>query len=238
MIGKALRADWLKIRGKGLWLLAFIAPTGLIAMQALNYGLRYDYLMNLYADDPWGELLKNIVLFVPISLFLGETLISSLLANIEHHMSSWKQLLALPVSRSAVFGAKFIIAVILLSFSCLLLSIGAVALGAALKFPLDSIPYGDILRIGFLPFAASMPMLSVSLWLCLSYKNQSLPVTFGVIIAIVSMFSMSMSEYLPINWPLFSYYGPQQELFVGAGLISGLLILLLGAQHFARKDVN
>jgi len=238
MIGRAMRADWLKIRRKGLWLLAIIAPVGLIAMQALNYGLRYDYLMEQYAHDPWGELLKNILLFVPISLFLGATLISSLLANIEHHMSSWKQLLALPISRTAVLTAKFLISLILLSFSCLLLSIGTLALGAALKLPLDSIPYGDILRIGFVPLLASLPMLALSLWLCMTYKNQTLPVTFGVVIAIMSMFTMTLSEYLPINWPLFSYYGPQQELFAGAGIACGILILLLGAIHFARKDVG
>lgn len=238
MIVKAFRADWLKMRRKGLWTLAVIAPAGLIAMQALNYGLRYDYLMSVYKDHLWESLLENIFMFVPISLFLGATLISSLLANIEHHMSSWKQLLALPIPRSSVFGAKFLIAFLLLNFSCLLLSIGILALGAALKFPLNSIPYDDILRIGFVPFLASLPMLALSLWLCMTYKNQALSVTFGVVIAITSMFTLSLSEYLPINWPLFSYYGPQQELFAGAGLLCGMMILLLGALHFSRKDVD
>ena len=61
MTGRALSADWLKIRGKGIWFLVFLAPIGLTAMQALNFGLRLDYLKEQYADNLWGGLLGNVV---------------------------------------------------------------------------------------------------------------------------------------------------------------------------------
>jgi hypothetical protein len=53
MTRRALSADWLKIRGKGLWFLIFLGPVGLIAMQGLNFGLRYDYLREQYRADLW-----------------------------------------------------------------------------------------------------------------------------------------------------------------------------------------
>ncbi|MCU6712267.1 ABC transporter permease [Paenibacillus sp. J5C_2022] len=236
MIGRAIRADLLKIRGKGLWFLVFLAPVGLIAMQALNYGLRYDYMMDRYGDDPWRYLLENIAMFVPIALLMGITILASMLANIEHHTSAWKQLLALPVSRYAVFGAKFFIIALLLAVSCLLLAIGTVPLGLALKFGGTDIPYAAIAKLAFFPYIATWPVLAFVLWMCVTYRNQSLPITIGVVMAVLSIFPIS--EYLPLNWPLAAFKGPHEGAFLGAGLLCGFILLLLGSIHFNRKDVS
>ncbi len=235
MIGKALSSDLLKIRGKGIWFLAILGPVGLIAMQALNYGLRYDYLTSQYAENLWGALLSDISMFVPIALLLGITLVSSLIANVEHTLSSWKQLLALPISRTTVFAAKFLMTVIILTFSCVLLVIGTVVLGFLLKFD-TGFSFMQILKLCFLPFIASFPVLALMLWLCLTYKNQAMPITIGVVMSIFSI--VAVSEWMPFNWPLFSYQGPHEELFVGAGLICGFVIYVIGSIHFSRKDVN
>ena len=61
MTGRALSSDWLKIRGKGIWFLVFLAPIGLTLMQALNFGLRLDYLKGIYGDNLWNGLLENVV---------------------------------------------------------------------------------------------------------------------------------------------------------------------------------
>lgn len=237
MMGKALAADFVKIRGKGIWFLVILGPVGILAMQALNFGVRYDYMTTKYADNLWGVLLENIFMFVPISLFLGITLVCSLLANIEHHTSSWKLLLALPISRTAVFGAKFALSVLLLTFSCVLLTVGTLVLGLSLNFGTD-FPLGDLLRLSFYPFAASLPVLALSLWLCLTFKNQALPITLGVIIALTSMFSQSLTEWIPISWPALAYLGSDPKWFIGGGLLFGIVILLLGTLHFERKDVS
>lgn len=242
MMLKALSSDFLKIRGKGLWFLIFLGPIGLIAMQALNYGLRYDYLTQRYAGRLWETLIADIQMFVPISLFLGITLVSSLLAHIEHSTNAWKQLLALPISRSAVFGSKLALSIVLLTLSCAVLATGIVVLGLSLRFPLEDMQITAVLQLSFLPFAASLPALALFLWLCMTIKNQAIPITLGVLIAIGSVFtsliSGPLSKWLPINWPMFGYIGPQQELFVGAGFAAGCMICLCGTLHFIRKDVN
>ncbi|WP_314587477.1 ABC transporter permease [Paenibacillus terrigena] len=235
MIGRAIRADLLKLKGKGLWFLVFLAPIGLIAMQALNYGLRYDYLMKQYADDVWRYLLENIAMFVPIALLMGITILSSMLANIEHHTSSWKQLLALPISRYSVFGAKFAVVIFLLTISCILLALGSIALGLMLRFGTD-IPIVDVAKLAFYPFIASWPILAFVLWMCMTYRNQSLPITIGVVLAVLSIFPIS--EWLPVSWPLAAFKASQGEVFVGVGFLCGFVVLLLGSIHFNRKDVN
>lgn len=238
MMVKALSSDFLKIRGKGLWFLIFIGPIGLIALQALNFGLRYDYLTQRYAGRLWEVLLENIQMFVPISLFLGITLVASLLANVEHSTNAWKQLLALPISRSAVFCSKLAVSFILLISSCAVLAVGIAVLGLTLRFELGDMPVIDILRLSFLPFFASLPALALFLWLCMANKNQAIPITLGVIIAISSVFSFQLSEWFPLNWPMFGYLGPHRELFVGAGLLFGVMIWSLGSFHFNKKDVD
>ncbi|MGG6313342.1 ABC transporter permease [Paenibacillus macerans] len=238
MMLRSLSADFLKIRRKGIWFLVFLAPIGLIAMQALNYGLRFDYMLKQHADDPWGGLLQNISFFVPIALYLGCTLVSSLVANVEHQLSSWKQLLALPISRTAVFSAKFLLCFLLLSASCILLPAAAVILGLFFGFEAGAIPYADLARMGFYPFFAALPLLALQLWLSLTYRNQSLPVSLGVTISILSPFTLNLSEWFPLNWPVFGFGGPHREWFVAAGLVVGAVILLAGLIHFNRKDVD
>lgn len=242
MMFKALSSDFLKIRGKGIWFLIFLGPLGIIAMQALNYGLRYDYLTQRYAGKLWETLLADIQMFVPISLFLGVTLVSSLLAHIEHQTNAWKQLLALPISRTAVFFSKFAISFLLLTLSCMVLAIGVAALGLSLRFGMETMPIWSILRLSFLPFAASLPALALFLWLCMLLKNQAVPITLGVLAAIGSVFtsliSGTLSKMLPLNWPMFGYIGPRQELFVAAGFAAGCVICLMGTLHFIKKDVN
>lgn len=237
MIGRALSADWLKIRGRGLWFLVFLGPLGLVAMQALNYGLRYDYMKQQYASDLWGALLEDTSFFVPVALYLGGTLVCSLIANIEHQMGSWKQLLALPISRTSVFIAKLILCVLLLTLSCLLLSGGIIVLGLGLGFSVDSLPFTDIARIGILSYGAALPVVALQLWLSLAFSNQALPVSIGVIISILSLFSIYLSEWVPLVWPYLAWSSSQHVLYTGAGLLLGMLLLVPGAWHFARKDV-
>lgn len=237
MMLRALSADFLKIRKKGIWLLVFIAPIGLVAMQALNFGLRLDYLMKQYADDLWGALIDNISVFVPIALYLGATLVSSLVAGVEHQMSSWKQLLALPISRLSVFSAKFTLCFLLLCVSCILLPIGTVVLGLLLGFG-SELPYLDLLRIGFASFAATLPMLALQLWLSLSFRNPALPVTLGVGAAVISPFGLQLPEWFPLNWPFYAFSGPNAWWFIGAGILFGIVIMILGMLHFNRKDVD
>ncbi|WP_212978424.1 ABC transporter permease [Paenibacillus azoreducens] len=239
MIGKALSSDFLKIRKKGVWFLVFLGSVGLLAMQALNFGLRYDYMIDHYKTDLWLGLIREIFSFVPIALYLGCTLIASLIANVEHQNNSWKQLLALPISRVSVFTAKVLLAFIAMGVACLILSAGTVILGILLGFGTDNIPYLTILKLSFLPYLGALPMLALQLWMSLTLKNQALPITLGITAAIASMFSASYPEFVPLSWPFLSFVSEvKPELPIGAGIILAFIVYMVGMGHFRRKDVN
>ncbi|AZK48847.1 ABC transporter permease [Paenibacillus lentus] len=237
MLLRSLHADFLKIHRKGIWFLIFLAPIGLVTMQGLNFGLRSDYLFNRYKDNLWGGLIYNIELFVPMALFLGCTLISSLVANVEHQMSSWKQLLALPISRSAVFLSKFTLCVLLLTASCLLLPLCTAGLGFILGFG-PALPVQELLSMGFYPYLAAWPLLALQLWLSLTLRNQALPVSTGVAAAIISPFTVDLSAWLPLNWPTLALGGDNPLPFIIGGTVLGLFIMLISLLHFNRKDVD
>lgn len=235
---RVVAADWLKARGRGLWLLALLGPLGITVIQAMNFGMRLDYMKSVYAGRLWEGLLEQTMQFVPMTLLLGSTLICSLIAGIEHQTSAWKQLLALPVSRTAVFLSKLLLALMLLSVSCLLLPVFTGGLGLLLGFPASDLPLTGLLRTGFPSFAAALPFTALQLWLSLVLRNQSFAVSIGIITAIMSPFLTSLPEWLPTNWVYYAWSGPGRLNFAGAGLGLGLLLAVPAAVHFARKDVS
>ncbi|MNP69019.1 hypothetical protein D3C76_1650560 [compost metagenome] len=68
-------------------------------------------------------------------------------------------------------------------------------------------------------------------------KNQALPVTLGIVLAITGMFALSISPSFPLAWAQMAWNGPNPFMYAGMGLAAGILIMLLGMMHFSRKDV-
>jgi hypothetical protein len=230
-----LQADLLKIKRKWFWFLVFLGPFGVIALQIVNYGLRYDYLVN-GREDVWQDLIQNVNMFVTPSLLLGMTILTSQLATIEHQQSSWKQLLSLPVKRSAVFTSKFVITLMMLSISCLLLFIGTVLLGKGLGFD-SPIPVNAIVNNSFLPLLAGMPILTLQIWLAITFNNQAIPLTIGIFGSVCSMFAYYAPDWFIWKWPLL--LGHHEPIwYVTAGLIVGVIFLLIGLIDFQKRDVK
>ncbi|TBL79967.1 ABC transporter permease [Paenibacillus thalictri] len=237
MITRLLSADLLKMRRKAIWFLIFLGPVGIITLEAVNFGLRYDYLTGRYANDLWRGLTGEIQFLVPITLLLGITIVASMIANIEHQTHAWKQLLALPISRADVFFAKFALCVMLLCVSCLLLAVGTIGLGIALRFGAD-FSLSGILQMSFYPFIAALPIVALQIWLSVTMRNQAVPLTFGIVGAVFSPFSMMLPDWLLWKWPLLAGGALQPEHSVYAGAAAGAVILAVGIVHFTRKDVD
>ncbi|MBP1906561.1 hypothetical protein J2Z32_003223 [Paenibacillus turicensis] len=236
MLLRSLKADFLKISKKGIWLLVIGAPLGVVLMMALNWGLRYNYLTHQNQGHLWQSLLGDIGAFVPISLFLGCTLVSSLVSNVEHQTSAWKQLLALPISRKRVFLSKFLLCTLLLLLSCFTLSIGSLILGLVLGFG-TAIPVGQVAILGLFPYLSALPLLSLQLWLSVVYQNQAIPVTLGVTVSLVSIGAGQLPEWFILNWPSLSLNSEQKVPFIIAGIVTALIVLFISRQHFNRKDI-
>jgi lantibiotic transport system permease protein len=230
-----LQADLLKAKRKWFWLLIFLGPFGVIALQMVNYGVRYDYLMRQEPDE-WMGLIKNINMFVSPALLFGMTILASLMAHIEHQHSSWKQLLSLPIRRRDVFVSKFVVVFLMLAISCLLLLIGTILFGICLHFGSD-FSFSVIFKNSFFPLFAGLPVLALQIWLSITMQNQAFPLTIGIFGAIFSTYSYSAPDWVFWKWPLL--YGQWEPTwFVAAGVMLGATIFVTGMVDFQRRDVK
>lgn len=229
-------SDFLKIKRKMIWFLIFLGPFGVIALEAVNFGLRYDYLTNRYEADLWGGLVGEASYLAIPALMLGLTIITSMIASIEHQTNAWKQLLALPISKFSVFTGKFLLATVLLFISSTLLFVGIIILGLFLKFGLE-IPFLTMLKMVYLPYFAAMPFIAFQIWLSITVKNQAIPLTIGIVSTILSLTAFNFPNWFPWNWLYLESWG--NPLYSAlAGLCLGFILYLIGLIDFSRKDVQ
>ena len=174
-MARVLASELIKIKRKMILFLVFLGPFGVIALEAVNFGLRYDWLTGVYKDDLWKGLIGEAAMLSVPTILIGLTILTSMIANIEHQTNAWKQLLALPISKMKVYTGKVLLTIILLLISCFLLMGGTIILGLALKFG-TSIPLLYLLKMCFYPCLAAMPLLALQIWLAISMKNQAIPI--------------------------------------------------------------
>ncbi|WP_274654360.1 ABC transporter permease [Paenibacillus humicola] len=235
---RVLSAELLKIRRKMIWFLIFLGPLGVVGLQAVNFGLRYDYLMKIYKADPWGGVFSNVFSLMVPTLFMGLAIITSMTAGIEHQTNAWKMTLALPVTRTQVFTGKFLLNALLLLCSSTLLAAGTAAFGAALGLNMSSLPYVQLLEKAFYPFLAIVPFIALQVWLSVTIQNQAVPLTFGIAGTVFSLFASRFGDAMPYYWPYLVGTADHPLYPVAAGIALGAVLLLAGAVHFARKDVK
>ncbi|WP_267907835.1 ABC transporter permease [Viridibacillus soli] len=232
-----MASEFLKIRRKMILFLIFLGPFGVIGLQAFNFGLRYDWLTKVHKDDLWGGLIGAVSMLSIPTLLMGVTIITSMIANIEHQTNAWKQLLALPISKKKVFTGKILLTVLLLFVSCLLLAVGTIVLGLLLKFGIN-IPLLYLIKMCFFPFLASMPLVALQIWLAITMKNQAVPLTIGIVGAILSLYSTNFPDWVPWKWPLLINDWGKPIYSVLVGLVTGLLLFFISVIDFNRKDVK
>lgn len=238
MLQHLLAAEFLKLRRKWAWFLIFLGPFGVVALQALNFGVRYEYLTNHYADDLWGGLLENVQSLVPAVLIMGIAIITSIVAYVDHENRSWKHLLSLPISKYSLLSAKFIVSIVLLGIASLLLVIGTVILGISLKFGVVSIPLMDITKMAFYSYLAALPILALQLWIAVVYSHQGAAITIGILGALFSTYSFKLPDWVIWKWPslLNNWEVPAYSAYLGIG--SALGIFLMATIHFKKRDVE
>lgn len=236
MIGNLLRADFLKIKRKGLWFLAFLGPFGVIALQMVNYGVRKDYLLN-QSDDDWEYFLEYVHSFTPLALVLGIAILTSFMASIENETNGWKQLISLPVSKMSVYLSKFMVLGSLLFVSSLLLGVFSLGYGILLNLG-DQIPYLELLKYSFYPYLAALPVLALQLWISSVSQNQGIPITTGVLGVIFAYSAFILPDWMIWKWPSLMNEWDEPLINVMLGIGVGTLLYIVGMLDFTRRDVK
>lgn len=239
-----LAAERLKMSRSRLWLVLLISP----ALSAL-----IGALVNLPKGDDaavWPLLISamsmlHALLFLPIM----SGLFPSFLCRYEHTGGGWKQLLVLPVSRSAVYLAKFTVVAVLLAASQLLF-LAALLIVALFQGISGPMPWGMIATSLIGGWIACMPLVALQLGVSLVWSSFAAPLAVNVSLTIPNLLiinSDKIGPFYPWAQPLLAMmprgqadYGafnlPYESLFITV-LGSFLLFLISGMLYFRRKAV-
>ncbi|GJM80679.1 hypothetical protein HMSSN139_31750 [Paenibacillus sp. HMSSN-139] len=183
-----LAAERLKMARSRVWLVLLASP----ALSAL-VGVLVDLPDGVDAGA-WPLLISGMsmlhgLLFLPIM----SGLFPSFLCRYEHTGGGWKQLLVLPVSRSAVYLAKFTVVIGLLAISQLLF-LAALLLVALVQGISGPLPWGMIATSLIGGLIACLPLVALQLGVSLVWSSFAAPLAVNVSLTIPNLLIINSAK--------------------------------------------
>lgn len=222
-------------------LLAIAAPA-LIAIFAFFNLLRGDTPQEW---DMW--MISSAGIWAFFMLPMSVTALTALVAHMEHGPKSWDHLRALPLPRWRIYAAKMtcvLTVVALMSAAVLVMTWGAVTLGAAVKPAVEPSGVFDLAKYAGLfgkMFLAALLMISIQLWVALRFASfvPALVVgiggTFFSVVATSAKQGVCFPWQMPVNMLAAEAWRTQTALGLGLGL--GVVTLAAALVHLSRREV-
>lgn len=241
---KVIASERLKLSKSFIWLIVPVSP-----LIALIIGLLAS-LDNVRTVDPYTMLLSIMATFHAVLLLpLLTGIFSAFVCRYEHSGGGWKQLLTLPVSRTALYSSKFLLVALLLAATQLLF-LGAVLIAAAYHGFDGGIPWGTLLPNIICGWLACLPLAALQLWVSVGWSSFAAPLSINVIFTLPNMLVVQSADYGPYYpWaqPTLAMM-PTDSMNFGAFTLplENLLITILGSfivfwigglLYFNRKEV-
>ncbi|WP_028559166.1 ABC transporter permease [Paenibacillus pinihumi] len=236
-----LRSEWLKLRRSKMWLLLFVSP--LIA------GLSGS-MISMPADLPPWLYLQTTVFYTHALLLLPllTGVFSAFICRYEHIHGGWKQLLALPVSRSSVYLVKLIVVMWLLAAVQLLTAASLYAAGL-IQGVEESFPWSSVLINIAAGWAACLPLAALQLAVSTAWSSFAAPLAVNVIFTLPNLLVAHSRDYgpfypwvqpllamMPGHLEIGAFMVPPQTLFTVV-LVSFAIFLAGGLAYFTRRAI-
>lgn len=248
---RALAAELLKTRRTRALLIAIVTPYLVVLLPfvvALSQG---GALVRRPAFSPWiwfADAAFSTWTLILFPLFLS--LEAALLASMEHRSGGFKHLFVLPVRRGTVYAAKQITVALLTAGSLLLLVLGLVVAGLALRSLRPGlgfeapVPLGNLLAGAARIFAASGLVLAIHTWMSLRWRSFAPVLALGILATVVTIALNSGDVEV---WPWFPWSLPfqagrglgqavREPAILAVGALGGLAAAFLGGQEMTRRD--
>ncbi|TYP75618.1 ABC transporter permease [Paenibacillus methanolicus] len=241
---RLVRSEWMKLRRTVIWIVAAASP--LLAGVVGYAGTRG-------TDGEGAEWMSALALMAALHAMLFLPLLTgvfaALLCRFEHAGGGWKQLLALPVSRTQLFAVKYMYVMFLLLLTQLLFLAALLGVGAALGFQ-GPVPWLAILRSVGGGWVACLPLAALQLGVSTALPSFAAPLAVNVVLTMPNLLVMNSSTYGPYYpWaqPLLAMI-PMEGHGMAAinlsattlfGVILGSFVVFLtaGWAYFMRKPV-
>lgn len=251
--GRAVWAETLKLkRTLALWL-AFAAPTAVVLLNVVVYSKTREL------DAPGGSALigfaqLNFTMWTIIVLPLYLALAAALVAATDHQGDHWARLLALPLPRTSIFAAKYIVVGYLLAVSEVAFVVGllgASVLLATLRPALhaQAVPTGLVVVRACESGLAAGLIAAIQTSISLRWRSIAVGLGVGIVAVLVLLGGVARAGLGTIAvyvypWALApTAMGRMWEVHAdrlptaAGGALAGLLVTALGSKWLARRDV-
>lgn len=240
-----LKGEFMKQSKSFILPMTLLTPILAAGLTFLNLFIRYDYLIGLEANkelSSWRLLLMQHhflwILFLPLVV----TIVASMVNYIEYKSNSWKNTLALPVSRTKVYLAKLFLVYILSIMMILINGMLLVLVGKILGFPeaVDSIL---ISKYTLNQLFSITSLISLQCFISSAISNTNIPLVIGFVGTASSLFfaqSEKLAKIIPYAHVVFALPDPtvNSSIPLKYGLSFGVVFLIIGIIFFNKKELG
>jgi hypothetical protein len=235
-----MRAELMKVRWPLTLAIVSVAPVLALLMRGIPSGQDgfKAYYMGVVVVYGW--------IFYPIV----SGVLAALVCRTEHATGGWKQLLALPVRRTHVYLAKYVIVAGLLALSQLLVLAGMWAV--ATFGHVGAVPWART-ALGLLAgWVAVLPLAALQLWTSTRWRAFGAPLALNVALTFPAIFAVQSEQFdewypwgLPVVGMMSSFADKITNQWVAFDartflivIVGGFAVWFLGGMvHFVRGDV-
>lgn len=240
----ALRSERIKLGRSQIMLLAIIDPI-------LCAGIGLLSSVDNNADGWLALLLVMTMLHAMLLLPMMAGIFSAFVCRYEHAGGGWKQILSLPVSRSALYLSKLMVVAGVLAISQLLFFAAVLGVGLLKGFDLSYVPWGEFAQRAVLGFVACLPLVALQLFVSTVWTSFAAPLVLNMMFTVPNILisnSATYGPYYPWAQPMLvmmeagggydfgAFATPTQTLLLTIGG-SFALFLAVGLVYFNRKPV-
>jgi Uncharacterized protein conserved in bacteria len=238
-----LSSEWIKWRKSPIVWLIFVSPAlcTLIGLIESEDG----------GSNQWIQLLQMMgVMHALLLLPLLTGVFAAAVCRLEHAGGGWKQLLALPVSRSAVFIGKFI-SVMLLLLATQVVFLADLLLVGTIKGYTDPIQWSGLLFSMIGSWLACMPLAALQMGVSVGWASFAAPLAINAIFTLPNIMianSERFAPYYPWDYPVLlmlsqqfadsadDFQLPMKTLYTVMS-VSFILFFMGGHTYFRRKSI-
>ena len=253
---KAFKAEWLKLKGSGMFWLTLIMAAFIPAIFTLAGLLQSDSgITSVNTANPWKELIGNCFqafgsFFFPIFL----TLVVIRLTQMEHSGGGWKLIETQPISKAALYLGKFSMAIIVAYLCLVALALFSLLSGTTIMlakgvsgFSNNPIPLDFIFGLSFRFLISGLGILGIQFLFSVVISGFLIPFGIGLAATITGVILLGFGQALwwPYTSPMLTGGNPDGSatgnfLLYYEWLSIGWMIvaLLLGYQWYQRKNLK
>ncbi|GKU77892.1 ABC transporter permease [Paenibacillus sp. L3-i20] len=188
---RLLASERMKLSRSYIWLLIPVSPLLSLIMGMLSN-------LNEYPSDQHYSALHSIVTTLHALLLLPilTGIFSAFVCRYEHSGGGWKQLLSLPVSRTGLYAAKFVLVVIMLALTQLMF-MGAVVISVHYQGIAGGVQWGQLIPNVISGLVACLPLAALQLWASIGWSSFAAPLAINVAMTVPNILIVNSATYGP-----------------------------------------